>query len=273
MKTANSKKQVANSGRKLRLAIFDLTDCEGCELQFLALREKLAHRGHDFEISNWRLVDAHMSAGPFDATFIEGSPITESDIEIVKRARAVSGRIITLGTCAVFGGVQAALPEASREKSLKEIYGAKYKTSTRAPRPINYYIDVDINLPGCPVNPDELERLLSSLFAGKKFEPIHHPVCLDCKVAGNVCLFLEEGFCLGPVTRGGCGAPCPKAGLSCYGCFGPAEDANLSAIKKVTEHYYGPEDLKNSLELFFKQTNEYKGYQAQEKSKRRKDVS
>lgn len=265
MKDMNSKKPIANSGRKLRLAIFDLTDCEGCELQFLKLREKLAERGQDFEISNWRLLDQARDDGPFDITFIEGSPMTGSDIEIVKRARALSKKIIALGTCAVHGGVQSALPEAGREKSLRDIYGDKYRTTTKAPKPISYYIDVDIDLPGCPINPDQLERLLSELFAGKKITTVDHAVCLDCKAAGNVCLFIEEGFCLGPVTRGGCGAPCPKAGLACYGCFGPAEDANLDALKKVTEHYYGPENLKNSLELFFRPTDEYKEYRLKNK--------
>jgi coenzyme F420-reducing hydrogenase gamma subunit len=257
----------------LRLAVFDLTDCEGCELQFLALREKLTKRGHDFEISNWRLLDGGMNPGPFDVTFIEGSPITEADIEITKRARAVSAIIITLGTCASHGGVQSSLPASARVKALEEIYGPKYKTTTKAPRPVSYYIKVDIDLPGCPINPVELENLLSSLFVGRKFEPAKHPVCLDCKIAGNVCLFIEEGYCLGPVTKGGCGAPCPKAGLPCYGCFGPVDGANLSAMNAVTERYYGADNLKNSLELLFKQSDEYKGYQATEKNKRRKSGS
>jgi coenzyme F420-reducing hydrogenase gamma subunit len=84
---------------------------------------------------------------------------------------------------------------------------------------------------------------------------------------------VEEGFCLGPVTRGGCGAPCPSAGLHCYGCFGPAEDANLLALEKVTEKYHGKENLKNSLELYFKHTDEYKEYRAKSKARRSKDVS
>lgn len=251
--------------KNIKLAVFDLTDCEGCELQFLTLREKLAKKGHDFIISNWRLLDDVGDPGPFDITFIEGSPITESDVEIVKRARAVSKTVITLGTCAVFGGVQAAIPENKREKYLKEIYGKNYKTSSRAPKPVNYYVDVDIHLPGCPVNPDELERLLASLFAGKEFKPVRYPVCLDCKVRGNTCLFLEDGFCMGPVTKGGCGAPCPSAGLHCYGCFGPTEDANLKALKNVAGKYVDEEYLKNQMELFFKGTDEYKEFKLKEK--------
>lgn len=257
------------NSKEIRLAVFDLTDCEGCELQFLVLREKLVKKNQDFEIANWRLLDDANDPGPFDVTFIEGSPITEADVEIVKRARAVSGKVITLGTCAVFGGVQAAIPENQRERYLKEIYGSKYKTSSRAPRPVSYYIDVDIHLPGCPVNPEELEKLLVCLFEKKEFKGVRYPVCLDCKVAGNTCLFIEDGFCMGPVTKGGCGAPCPKAGLRCWGCFGPMEDANLKALKNVSGKYLDEKQLKDQMELYFKNTDQYKDF----KSKEQKDAT
>lgn len=246
--------------KKLSLAVFDLTDCEGCELQFLALRERLVARGQDFEIANWRLLDQGMQHGPFDVTFIEGSPITATDIEVVKRARALSKTVVALGTCAVFGGLQASMPETARPHALSEVYSPKYKTTSKAPKPLSYYIDVDIDLPGCPINPEQLERLLADLSIGKKPETVKHPVCLDCKAAGNVCLFVEEGFCLGPVTRGGCGAACPKAGLACYGCYGPSENANLGALKNVSERYYGTDNLKKSLELFFRSTDQYQEY-------------
>lgn len=254
------KSAIGNRQSKIKLAIFDLTDCEGCELQFLALREKLADRGHDFEIENWRLANEKNNPGPYDVTFIEGSPITENDIEIVKQARKASKQIITLGICADLGGVQAALSEKDREKNLSEIYGKGYKSKTKPPKPVSYYVDVDIHLPGCPVNPTELERLLSCLFAGKKFEPAYYPVCLECKAAGNSCLFLDKGFCMGPVTKGGCGAPCPSRGLRCYGCFGPLRDARLGALEKASKDSSSKEELENYLRLFFAHSDYYQDF-------------
>lgn len=252
---------------QIKLAIFDLTDCEGCELQFLALREKLSDLGQDFEIANWRLASQGKDTGPYDAVFIEGSPITESDIAEVKQARAQSKSVIALGTCACLGGVQSDLAEKDREKNIKSVYGADYTTSSKAPKPLSYYIDVDVNLFGCPINPDELEVLLSSLFARKMYRPKNNAVCLDCKKAQNACLFLEEGFCLGPVTRGGCGAPCPSGGLRCYGCFGPLGDANLEALEKASDR--SKREIEKSLSLFMKNTDEFKDYITKNKGRRK----
>jgi coenzyme F420-reducing hydrogenase gamma subunit len=251
--------------KDIKLAVFDLTDCEGCELQFLTLREELAKRGQDFTIANWRLLSDVGDPGPFDVTFIEGSPITEDDIEVVKRARAVSDKIITLGICAVLGGVQAALPANARAKNLQKVYGKKYKTTSKPPKPVSYYIDVDVDIPGCPVNPQELESLLSALFAGKEFKEAKYPVCLECKAAGNTCLFLEDGFCMGPVTKGGCGAPCPSPGQRCYGCFGPVAGANLKAMENVAGKYTDKKYLKDNMELYFKESEEYKEYKTRKK--------
>jgi coenzyme F420-reducing hydrogenase gamma subunit len=36
--------------------------------------------------------------------------------------------------------------------------------------------------------------------------------------------------CMGPVTRAGCGALCPRFRRGCYGCFGPKESANTAAL-------------------------------------------
>jgi sulfhydrogenase subunit delta len=56
-------------------------------------------------------------------------------------------------------------------------------------------------------------------------------VCQECKARGTVCLLVAHGTaCLGPVTRAGCGALCPSVGRGCFGCFGPADTANTSAL-------------------------------------------
>ena len=46
---------------------------------------------------------------------------------------------------------------------------------------------------------------------------------------------LEQGIiCMGPATRGGCGAQCIKANMPCRGCFGPPPGVTDQGAKMVS---------------------------------------
>lgn len=244
--------------KKLRVAIFDLTDCEGCELELVNLREKIAIFSEQTEIINWRLASSNTNTGPFDVTFVEGTPITEGDIETLKQARAQSKLIVGLGSCAVLGGVQGSLTKEEWEKGLIAVYGKDYKTKSKMPRPISYYIDVDYLLPGCPVNTTELAQVLASLLSNKKPVEARFPVCLECKGKENCCLLLQGEPCLGPVTKGGCEAACPSRGLRCWGCFGALRGGNTKALKNFFDEKYGKERTKQLMKIFYANQDEYK---------------
>lgn len=61
-------------------------------------------------------------------------------------------------------------------------------------------------------------------------------VCVECKLKGNICILVSQAVpCLGPVTHAGCGALCPSYHRGCYGCFGPKETPNVSALSNRLE--------------------------------------
>jgi sulfhydrogenase subunit delta len=251
---------MAEKAKKPKIAVFDLTDCEGCELQFVALREKLSSFFDKVEIVNWRLLAQSKAAGPFDITFVEGVPVSKSEVESLKRIRKQSKYLIALGACACTGGVNALVEQKDRKKLTEYVYSKDYKPRAVDAKPLNYYVDVDLYLNGCPVNPHEIERVISSLLAGRKPEPRPYPVCLECKAAGNECLLQKGEPCLGPVTAGGCEALCTSRGFACFGCWGPVKQANIGAMVKTLEKIIGPEETKKRLAVFFRQTKEYKDY-------------
>lgn len=250
---------------KPRLAIFDLTDCEGCELEFINLREKLTAVVGQVEVANWRFGSTNSDPGPFDVTFIEGTPITEHDIEIVKQARAVSRVIVSLGSCADLGGVQSWIGASAWKKGVPLVYGEKYKTKSHAPKPLAYYIDVDIHLPGCPINQNELAGVLGALLAGRMPTEARFPVCLECKARENECLLLDGQACLGPITKGGCEAACPSRGLRCWGCFGALRGGNTKAMKVLLEEKFGKERAEQLLAIFYSEQDEFKAMYPKEK--------
>jgi F420-non-reducing hydrogenase small subunit len=110
-------------------------------------------------------------------------------------------------------------------------------------------------LPGCPPTPELFMAVLtdSEKFKGSKI------VCQECgrrklrdmkpkhllgfqqgDVAPDICLINQGYACVGTSTRGGCRAPCTRAGHPCVGCRGPSDafiekesDAWLKNIKRV----------------------------------------
>jgi len=48
------------------------------------------------------------------------------------------------------------------------------------------------------------------------------------------CLLVQGYVCMGPITRAGCGATCPRANSPCLGCYGPALNVDDYASKAMS---------------------------------------
>jgi len=249
------------NNHKPKVAIYDFTDCEGCEVKIVSLREKFLTLEKRLDIVDWRLGQERKKPGPFDITIIEGTPITPNEVELLKKLREESKVLVGLGACACLGGIPAIMPPKERGKWYKKIYGEKYRPRGIDALPLSAYAKIDFLIHGCPVDGDEVIRVIEELLSGKKPAYRGYSVCFECKQANNPCRLIDGQAmpagrqpCLGPITQGGCGAVCVSGGSPCYGCFGLREDANIDGLrnilKNLTDRPAGEAD-KKEIERYF----------------------
>lgn len=241
---------------KPKIAIYDLTDCEGCEVKLVSLRERLLQIEKKVDIVNWRLSQESFQSGPYDITIIEGTPITDYEVKLLKDLRQNSKILVALGACASLGGIPAIMPEKDRKMWYEKIYTSQYHPRGIDAVPLSAYVPVDFSIHGCPVDEDEAVRVIEELLSGKKPSYRGYSVCFECKIANNKCRIAEENKpCLGPITQGGCKAVCLSGGSPCYGCFGIREEANIPAMIKTLERIADKAEIERYLTMFHSRSN------------------
>jgi len=251
---------VRQAHHKPKVAIFDFTDCEGCQVELVGLRERLAEIASQVEIVRWRLGQDRRQPGPYDIALIEGTPITKEEQEMLPLIREQSKFLIALGTCATLGGIPAIIDKEKRAFWYQKIYGTNYKPRGVDALPLSALVKVDFLLHGCPVNGDEVVRVVEELLAGKTPKYRGYSVCFECKQAGNSCRLIEGKPCLGPITQGGCGAICVSGGSACWGCFGLREEANVEGLLEVLFKISDSEEVEKYLSMFLKRTEAYQKF-------------
>lgn len=242
---------------KPKIAIYDFTDCEGCEVKLVSLREKLLLVENKVDIVNWRLGQERFEPGPYDITIIEGTPITQHEIDLLKELRQNSKILVALGACAALGGIPAIMPEKDRKVWYEKIYTTQYHPKGIDALPLSAYVVVDFSIHGCPVDEDEIVRAVEDLLSGKTPKYRGYSVCFECKMAGNKCRIAEEDKpCMGPITQGGCKAICISGGSPCYGCFGVREEANIPALLHIFNRITNKAAIERYLTMFHNRTKE-----------------
>ena len=215
-----------------RVAVHKFSSCDGCQLAFLNLGEDLLTLAGRVDLVHFA------EAGPLDpdtavdVAFVEGSVSTPDDIERIHRIRTHSRMLIAIGACATSGGIQSLRNQANGAEWVAQIYShpdaiASLERST----PISSHVKVDFELWGCPVSGPQMLAVVNALLLGVAPRDNADKVCTECKRQGYACVLVSRGIaCMGPVTRAGCNALCPSLGRDCYGCYGPAENANTDAL-------------------------------------------
>ena len=268
-----------------------LNICGGCEVAILDLGEKLLDVLPSLEFVHMPVLMDHKYFGQTgekseleipeaDVGMISGGIRNEKERHVAEEMRKKCKTLLALGSCACYGGIPALANMYSVEDLFEKVYRDSVSTES-ADTPsvdippltdmvyaVDEVVDVDLYIPGCPMNPAIILEALTCLLEGKPFELPERSVCDDCptmrKEKSDVGLkrplqdaeftpgeydtlrcFNEQGIlCLGPVTRSGCGKHfngdeqvvprCVRGFMPCRGCFGPIREGARPLVDMLT---------------------------------------
>lgn len=261
---------------KPKVAFFDFAGCEGDQLQVANLEEKLLDLVEVVDVVSFREVMTERS-NDYDIAFVEGSIATDHDAERLQDIRKNANKVVALGSCAAIGGINSIRNSQPPDTVRDRVYGddANKIESWDKAKPIDAVVEVDNYVYGCPIDRNEFIHVVESLVQGKEPNIPTYPVCVECKMNENVCVFArnpeknaanikdavdnpetsgsEQGpFCLGPVTRAGCNSQCVNEGTVCWGCRGLVPNPNKNAHQEILEKYgLTIEEVINKFNLYF----------------------
>jgi coenzyme F420-reducing hydrogenase gamma subunit len=220
--------------KKPRLAVFKMSSCDGCQLSLLDAEDELLDVLGGVELAYFPEASSKMLKGPYEIGLVEGSITTPRNVEEIRQIRKDCKILITIGSCATAGGIQALRNWKDVKEFTKIVYASpEYISTLDRSLPVSAYVKVDFELRGCPINKYQLIEVLNAFLNSRKPNISTHSVCIECKLKGNICVMAAHGIsCLGPVTQTGCNALCPSYNRGCFGCYGPMDSTNTASLAK-----------------------------------------
>lgn len=217
-----------------RFAVLQLSGCAGCEVSLLNAGAWIDH----YQLEYMPLVISSDDVPDVDLLLVSGAVRTDEDLYRLRKAASQAEQVIAVGTCAISGGV-ANLGNRDEVRDTFFTENARRHVPQLLPhlRAVAEIVEVSWYLPGCPPTP---ELFMAALEGPETFHPAK-TVCRDCgrkrtrerpnhlarhrgdPIDPSMCLINQGYICLGSCTRGGCGAPCTRAGHPCVGCRGPSD--------------------------------------------------
>ena len=107
----------------MRVAIFSLSSCQGCQIQFLSLEEYLFTFIDENNITYAPFLIDEKESQEVDLALVEGTIRNGEQFRKARETREKADKLVALGTCACYGGVQGLANRISEEELLRRRYG------------------------------------------------------------------------------------------------------------------------------------------------------
>jgi NAD-reducing hydrogenase small subunit len=167
---------------KPTLATVWLDGCSGCHMSFLDIDERILELAKLADLVYSPLVDRKDFPEMVDITLVEGAVSNADDLVKIRKVRAHTRILVSLGDCSVTSNVPGMRNSFGVKKVMTRAYVDTVTIAGKAPdsvipalldrvRPVHEVVPVDVYIPGCPPSADTIFHTLMNLVTGQTTEP------------------------------------------------------------------------------------------------------
>ncbi|MCK5708300.1 MAG: NADP oxidoreductase [Candidatus Aureabacteria bacterium] len=170
---------------KPKLATTSLAGCFGCHMSFLDIDERILKLVELVQFDKSPIDDIKEFTGQCLVGLVEGGCANEENVHVLQKFRKNCDILISVGDCAINGGIPAMRNDLSIKECFEEAYlngPSVYNPSGVLPDdkelpllldkvyPCHEVVKIDYHLPGCPPSADTLWEALVALLTNKPLE-------------------------------------------------------------------------------------------------------
>jgi NAD-reducing hydrogenase small subunit len=179
---------------KPKVATTSLCGCFGCHMSVLDIDERILKLVELVQFDKSPVNDIKHFTGRCLVGLIEGGCCNEENVRVLQDFRKHCDILISLGDCAIMGGIPAMRNGIPLRECLAEAYlngPTVYEPSAKIPNdpeipllldkvyPAGEVVKIDYHLPGCPPSADTIWQALVALLSGKPLELSYELVKYD----------------------------------------------------------------------------------------------
>jgi [NiFe] hydrogenase diaphorase moiety small subunit len=184
----NQKMPESNGREKKTVATASLAGCFGCHMSMLDIDLGILDVAEIVEFNKSPLTDIKSFTKRCDIGLIEGGCCNSENVEALKKFREMCDVLISVGECAIWGG----LPAMRNTISLKECLDEAYLHSITSENdeqiiPSNedipkildqvyachQVVKIDYFIPGCPPSPEHIWKVVRKMLLGQDYSIIY----------------------------------------------------------------------------------------------------
>jgi NAD-reducing hydrogenase small subunit len=170
---------------KPKIATTSLAGCFGCHMSLLDIDDRILKLIELVQLDKSPLNDIKKFTGRCAVGLIEGGCCNEENVEVLRDFRKHCDILISVGDCAIMGGIPAMRNNIPLKECLDEAYlngPTVYNPEKRIPNdpelpliltkvyPCDEVVKMDYHLPGCPPPADAIWQALVALLTNKPLE-------------------------------------------------------------------------------------------------------